>query len=408
MKVCVFTLGCKVNQYESDGLMNELIKRGHEVTGELEPADVYVLNTCAVTSLAERKSRQLVTRARRKNPNARVIVMGCAGQKSAKAFVEKGVSLVRGNAGKLAVCDMLENSGCAVDPLPLTYESGFLARPERVRTYVKVQDGCNNFCSYCIVPYLRGRSRSRELNEAVEEIMSVEGEVVVTGIDISDYGIKEGKTLADLMRALAGYKGRLRLGSLEVRAITPEFLDSVKAIRGFCPHFHLSLQSGSDSVLKSMNRHYTTAEHLARVELIRSYFPDAAITTDVIVGFSTESEQEFNDSMDFLRTVRFADVHVFPYSVREGTAAAKLKPLDPAEVERRRDIALGVKEELKSTFLTGMVGKTVEVLIEEQTKDGFVGYSKNYVRVLTDRVCEIGKVYSLTVTDALCDGVRAK
>lgn len=408
MKVCVFTLGCKVNQYESDGIINALIARGHEVSAELCYADVYILNTCAVTSLAERKSRQLVTRARRFNPDARIIVCGCAGQKSPDSFAKKGVDYVVGNGEKLVLADLPEITGCAVKPCPLTYEAGYKARPERVRTYVKVQDGCNNFCAYCIVPYLRGRSRSRDLVEAVEEITSVKGEVVITGIDISDYGNAWGKTLTDLIVALGDYGERVRLGSLEVRVIDDEFLSALKGLKNFCPHFHLSLQSGSDAVLATMNRHYTTDEYLSKVELIRRYFPNAGITTDVIVGFSTESEENFLESMAFLRKVGFADVHVFPYSVREGTKASLLKPLAPAEVERRRDVALKIKEELRQAYFAKQLGKTLSVLIEERTEDGFVGYSENYVRVVTDGEREIGKIYSLVAKEVTCDGVRAE
>ena len=408
MKICVFTLGCKVNQYESDGIINGLIARGHDVSAELGPADVYILNTCAVTSLAERKSRQLIARARRYNPDARILVCGCAGQKNAKSFLDKGVDFVIGNGEKLTLVDFDNLTGSAVKPCPLTYESGYKARPERVRTYVKIQDGCNNFCSYCIVPYLRGRSRSRDMAEAVQEIKSVKGEVVLTGIDISDYGVQQGKSLTDLIVALDGYCERVRLGSLEVRAITPGLLDALAALPGFCPHFHLSLQSGSDTVLKTMNRHYTTAEYFEKVSLIRDKFPNASITTDVIVGFSTESEDEFNQSMAFLKKVGYSDVHVFPYSVREGTAAAKIKPLPPAEVERRRDIALGIKEELKSAYVDAQIGKTLSVLIEEECDGQMVGYSENYVRVYADAGKEIGKVYSLTATERYLDGVRAK
>lgn len=408
MKICVFTLGCKVNQYESDGIINELTRRGHEVTSELSYADAYVLNTCAVTSLAERKSRQLIARARKFNPLARIIVCGCASQKDAESFYKKGVDVVVGNAGKLSVCDKLEITTCAVDPLPLAYEDGFKARPERVRTYVKVQDGCNNFCSYCIVPYLRGRSRSRSLENAVNEITSVKGEVVISGIDISDYGKKEGRTLTDLITALGDYPERVRFGSLEARIISREFLEALKRLPAFCPHFHLSLQSGSDDVLKDMNRHYTAREYLDKVNLIREYFPDAGITTDVIVGFSTESEENFEESMAFLREVGFSDVHVFPYSRREGTRAAKLPVLPRETVVRRRDIALKVKEELKTAFIDSMVGKTVNVLTEEEREGEFVGYSENYLRTYFTGKREIGKIYALTITGPYRDGVRAK
>ena len=295
MKVCVFTLGCKVHRYESDVIINKLIERGFEVTENLEKADYYVINTCAVTAEAEKKSRQCVARVKKQNPESKILICGCASENNAKQFEKDGVVYVSGTAKK-DLLSLLPESGVNVDDIPKSYEESGFAENVRTRAYVKIQDGCNNFCSYCLIPYVRGRSRSRALDKVVEEVRSVPEnikEIVLTGIDISSYGKDIGLSLKDLILALSDVDKRIRLGSFEMNIIDENLLNALKGLKNFCPHFHLSLQSGSDEVLRTMNRHYKTKDYLERVRLIRKYFPLAGITTDVIVGFPTETDEEF-------------------------------------------------------------------------------------------------------------------
>ena len=309
MKVCVYTLGCKVNQYDSDSIIARLLKK-YDVTDKMEKADVYVINTCAVTAEAERKSRQIMQRAKSLNPDAKILVIGCASQNNPKQFWDKGADFVSGTANKIAICDFenlsgFKNSiGCDEGCFPTAevFEESGVAASFKTRHFIKVQDGCDNFCNYCLVPYLRGKPRSRSLENILNEVAEVSKaakEIVLTGINLSAYGKDINLDLSSLLDALKPYDIRVRLGSLEVNVVDDRLLQAAKNLRGFCDHFHLSLQSGSDKVLKEMNRHYTSSEYLSAVEKIRSYFPDAAITTDLIVAYPTETEQDFFDSLEF-------------------------------------------------------------------------------------------------------------
>lgn len=382
MKAVVFTLGCKVNDCESGSLIRGLQERGWEVSDELDFADLYILNTCAVTGEAEKKSRQAIARVRAVNPDARIIVCGCAAEKTPEIFAKKqNVQLVTGARQKSKILSLLDGEGIALDENDKVYDEMPAPVSLKTRAFVKIQDGCNNFCSYCIIPYLRGRSRSRTVESAAEEILSnAAEEVVITGIDISSF--KDGQRgLADLLLAVKDAKSRIRLGSLEVGVITPQLLEAAKQVRDFAPHFHLSLQSGSDAVLKKMNRHYTGEEYCRRVELIRSYFPDAAITTDIISGFPTETEENFSETLALARRVGFSQIHCFSYSRRTGTVAAKFPEL-PAEIRKRRlHELLALSHELRQTYEQKFVGKTLE-LVPEEVKDGYTeGYSENYIRL---------------------------
>lgn len=382
MKAVVFTLGCKVNDCESGSIIRGLQERGWEVSDELDFADLYILNTCAVTGEAEKKSRQAIARVRAVNPDARIIVCGCAAEKTPEIFAKKqNVQLVTGARQKSKILSLLDGEGVALDENDKVYDEMPAPVSLKTRAFVKIQDGCNNFCSYCIIPYLRGRSRSRTVESAAEEILSnAAEEVVITGIDISSF--KDGERgLADLLLAVKDAKSRIRLGSLEVGVITPQLLDAAKQVRDFAPHFHLSLQSGSDAVLKKMNRHYTGEEYCRRVELIRSYFPDAAITTDIISGFPTETEENFSETLALARRVGFSQIHCFSYSRRTGTVAAKFSEL-PAEIRKRRlHELLALSHELRQTYEQKFVGKTLE-LVPEEAKDGYTeGYSENYIRL---------------------------
>lgn len=402
MKACVFTLGCKMNEVESASLMRGLEDLGYETTDELCAADLYLLNTCAVTAEAEKKSRQAVARMRKFNPSAPVVVCGCASERNAKAFAEKeGVVLVTGAQKKGDVLNLLHEKG-----IFRAAESAFceLPAPKRTKTraFLRIQDGCNNFCSYCLIPYLRGRTRSRSVGGIVAEA-SASGarEIVLTGIDISSY--RDGEIgLGGLLTALKGVPARIRLGSLEAGVITPEFLAQLKAAGNVMPHFHLSLQSGSSRVLKSMNRHYTRGEYLQKCAMIYNEFPDAAITTDIIVGFPTETEEDFLQSVSVVSEAAFAHVHCFPFSRREGTAAAKMNDL-PYAVKRERmrvlQQAAGAQEE---AFLARFAGREAVVLFED---DG--GYTENYIRVYADGAHE-GQLCRVRLKERLKDGYSAE
>ena len=407
MKAVVFTLGCKVNDCESGSLIRGLQERGWEVSDELDFADLYILNTCAVTGEAEKKSRQAIARVRAVNPDARIIVCGCAAEKTPEIFAKKqNVQLVTGARQKSKILSLLDGAGVALDEEDKVYDEMPAPVSLKTRAFVKIQDGCNNFCSYCIIPYLRGRSRSRTVESAAREILENPAEeVVITGIDISSF--KDGeRDLADLLLAVKNANSRIRLGSLEVGVITPQLLEAAKQVRDFAPHFHLSLQSGSDAVLKKMNRHYTGEEYCRRVELIRAYFPDAAITTDIISGFPTETEEDFSKTLSLARRVGFSQIHCFSYSRRTGTIAAKLPEL-PAQVRKRRlHELLELSHELRHTYEQKFVEKVLE-LVPEEVKDGYtVGYSENYIRLYVKGTAE--KKVRVTAREAYADGLLAE
>ena len=393
-KVCVFTLGCKVNQYDSDAMLAVFEHAGFEICEGLEPADVYVINSCAVTAEAEKKSRQSVARILKVNPNARIYVCGCASQNNFSQFAKNNVEYISGTDGKLGFARKIVNQYVKDEQFDKIVPDRFDISKEfedndgvvnlRTRHFIKVQDGCNNFCSYCLVPYVRGRSRSRSVESVVRELETVKDvakEVVVTGINLSAYGKDIDTSLANLMLALAKFDFSVRLGSLEVGVITKEFLDATKKIKRFCPHFHLSLQSGDDTVLKQMNRKYNCTQYFDAVQLIRKYYPSAAITTDIIVGFPTETEEQFENGMAFARKVGFSDIHVFPYSSRRGTVAGRMKTLDPDVVTDRQKRMTAVKKELVDNYLNKQIGMPVNVLFETQEDGVWCGHAPNYVKV---------------------------
>jgi len=393
MKISVVTLGCKVNKYESDALVENLLLKGYEVTDRLEPADVFVINTCAVTQEAEKKSRQMIARCRKLNKNSKIYICGCASQNNAQQFLDKDVEFVSGVAGKILLCQEIDNyiknnenlqkNVKKVLDLPLEYEDCMIAKQSRLRAYIKIQDGCNNFCSYCIIPYLRGRSRSRGIISIINEANMLDenvNEIVLTGINVTDYKIDGQPALLTLLEQLDNLDKRIRLGSVEDSIVSKDFVEGLAKLDNFCPHFHLSLQSGCDSVLKRMNRHYTTNQFAHSISLIRKYFPLAGITTDVIVGFADESEEEFKQTYNFIKKVEFSQLHIFPYSKRDGTAASKLYKDLPHEVKVKRvQILEKLGQKLKKKFIKK--NKFAKVLIEEKEGEYFVGYSENYIRV---------------------------
>ena len=394
MKIAVLTLGCKVNKYESDALIFTLQKKGFEATDALEWADAYIINTCAVTNEAERKSRQMIERCRKFNPNAKIYVVGCASQNRPSQFEKKGVVFVQGVAEKLKIIDHLLSEGEKVYDLPLEYEDDFFSAQTKERAFIKIQDGCNNFCTYCIIPYLRGRSRSREAKSVIAEIEKLPKsvkEVVLVGIDVSSYCDKNGTKLIDLLEALDRFGFRLRLSSMEDNLISEDFVRRLKNLKNFCPHFHLSLQSGCDEVLKKMNRKYRTADFERTVNLIRKYFPLAGITTDVIVGFPTEAEENFTETVNFIKKIGFSDLHIFPYSNRKGTVASKMfKDLPKSVKEERAKVLAEIRKKGKIDFIAK--NDTLEVLIEEEKNGVFFGYSKNYIKCAFIGGCHVGEI----------------
>jgi threonylcarbamoyladenosine tRNA methylthiotransferase MtaB len=391
MKAAVITLGCKVNDVESGSIIHGLEELGYQVTRNLEYADLYIINTCAVTAEAERKSRQTVGKALKCNPDARVIVCGCASEKSPTAFLGKDcqVKAVVGAKQKNRVLQIVQADfqddfcGLQLQNDGGRYEDMLIPKCLRTRNFVKIQDGCNRFCSYCIIPYLRGRSRSRDMQSAVEEIkQSTALETVITGIDVSAYKDEHGNDLTALLLAVKDVDTRIRLGSMEVSLITDEFLAALQQVKNFAPHFHLSLQSGSDRVLKSMNRHYTAEEYLRACERIRAVFPDAGITTDIIAGFPTETEEDFQLSLQMVQKAAFSQIHAFPYSPREGTNAyKKYKELPLALKKERVEQLLAEGEKQKQAFINRFISKTLTI-VPERCIDGYTeGYSENYIRV---------------------------
>lgn len=405
-KVALHNLGCKVNAYETEAMQEMLEQAGYEIVPFREGADIYVINTCTVTNIADRKSRQMLHRARKMNPDAIVVATGCYVQAQAEnQQIDSCIDIVIGNNKKKDLIPILEHyvrekaeTVQMKEVLDINhtkeYEDLHLTKTgEHTRAYIKVQDGCNQFCTYCIIPYARGRVRSRSMENILEEVRNLAKhgyqEVVLTGIHISSYGIDLEETdLLKLILKVHEVEGieRIRLGSLEPRIITEEFARTIAGLPKMCPHFHLSLQSGCDATLRRMNRRYTVEEYYEKCELLRKYFDHPALTTDVIVGFPGETEEEFEDSRAFVDKVNFYETHIFKYSRREGTKAAAMDNQIPEKVKSKRSaamIAMGQKKQ--ALFEESYRGKTVEILIEEKVSiDGetcWIGHTKEYIKV---------------------------
>ena len=417
--VAFCTLGCKVNQYETDAMRGSFEAEGYEVKEFSQEASVYVINTCTVTNMADRKSRQMMHRAKKKNPDGIIVAVGCYVQ-AAKEQLEEDtlIDLVIGNNMKSQVVQIVEqyiqdnrhtedrDAYVADIAHSHEYETMHIEMvSEHTRAYIKIQDGCNQFCSYCIIPYARGRVRSRKMEDILQEVRNLTAngykEIVLTGIHISSYGLDfehtadeqedygpfKNSALIDLIEALSGIEGleRIRLGSLEPRIITENFVRRLCKVPQICPQFHLSLQSGCDETLKRMNRHYTTALYLEKCGILRQYFDRPALTTDVIVGFPGETEEEFAQTERFLETVHFSDMHIFKYSKRRGTKAADMpNQIDPQIQSVRSEKLIALGERMKDDFLEACKDQEQIVLIEEETEiDGtkyMTGHSKNYIR----------------------------
>ena len=399
MKVAISTLGCKVNQYETQAMEQELTRRGHEIVPFDGAADAYIVNTCSVTAVSDKKSRQMIRRCRKLNEHAVVAACGCYVQTHSDEAARLGLDLIAGTGDRMAFLDLLEQAAREKEPLTLLDDAlrrrEFEVLPaggmaERTRAMLKVEDGCVNFCTYCIIPYARGPVRSLPKAEAVAQTRRLreEGyrELVITGIEISGWGhdLKNGETLIDLLEAVSKAAGdmRLRLGSLEPRTITEDFCRRAARLPNLCPHFHLSMQSGCDDTLRRMNRKYDTARFYESVSLLRQYFDRPAITIDLITGFPGETEEEFAQTLAFIERCGFAAMHIFPYSVRPGTKAAAMPDQCTAAVkERRAARAAETAERMKQAYLRGCIGQTYPVLFEQEKNGLYVGHAPNYCQV---------------------------
>lgn len=414
----IITLGCKVNQYESEAVEEIFEARGYKK--KEENADIYVINTCTVTNMSDRKSRQMISRARRDNPEAVIAVMGCYSQvKPEEVSQIEGVDIVLGSRNKEEVVDLcedvLQNKGAIDKVLSLsetkTIEDLEISNQEAMtRAYMKIQDGCNMYCSYCLIPYARGNISSRDMesikNEAKRLAKNGYKEIVLTGIHVSSYGkdLKNGESLINVIEEVANTDGieRIRLSSMEPRHITKEFLERMKDTKKACDHFHLSLQSGSDDILKAMNRKYDTEIFKQKVDLIREVFPNAGLTTDIIVGFPTETDENHEETKNFVKDIKFAKTHLFKYSKRDGTKAATMKPEVDGNIKKERLKELEEIEQVnKREFLEKQIGKTLSVLFESKSDmDGYKsGYSTNYLRVNVKDKIDDNEIRDCLITD---------
>ena len=402
LKVALHNLGCKVNAYETEAMAQKLEDAGYEIVPFNEKADVYIINTCSVTNMADRKSRQMLHKAKKMNEDAVVVAAGCYVQTATEKLLEDlSVDILIGNNKKKDIVEELQkyfddnkyNKNVIDINATNEYEELELATvTEHTRAYIKIQDGCNQFCSYCIIPYARGRIRSREFDNIKQEVteLAQKGfkEIVLTGIHLSSYGNNENK-LIDVVEMIAGIEGveRIRLGSLEPNIVTEDFAKRLAKVDKICPHFHLSMQSGCDNTLKRMNRHYTSDEYFEKCELLRKYFDNPAFTTDVIVGFPGETQEDYEISREFVKKVRFSELHVFKYSKRDGTVAAKMENQipEPVKTERSEDL-IKVGEILTMEYRRKFIGKKVSVLFEETIniagEDNWVGHTKEYIKVI--------------------------
>ena len=423
MKFAFYTLGCKTNQYETQAMERLLLEKGHEIGAFDEICDGYVINTCSVTAVADKKNRAVIRRCRRENPGAVIAVCGCYSQHDPEAIRALGIDVIGGSGNRQEFVQMLLDAAGAhahreqVDNALRRREFECLPAgglEERTRAMLKVQDGCVNFCTYCIIPYTRGPVRSAPLELAVAQAKELANrgyrEIVLTGIEIASWGADlPGKPevtvlIEEICKAVPEL--RVRLGSLEPRVVTEEFCRRLSALPNLCPQFHLSMQSGCDTVLQRMKRKYDTARYYESVELLRKYFPECAVTTDMIVAFPGETEEEFGESLAFIRKCAFADMHIFPYSRRPGTPADKMPGQhNNAVKESRSRAAIAVAEEMSKAYRESWVGRTLEVLFEEKDGDFYTGHAPNYVKVYAEGENLHNEIRAVTVTGVYRDGV---
>ncbi len=403
-RVSFLTLGCKVNHYETEAMTELFKEKGYEISSIDEICDIYIINTCTVTNLSDRKSRQFISKARKKNPNSIIAAVGCYSQVNPdEVSAIEGINVIVGTNNRSKIveyCERAKNEDIVLNTVESIksnkiFEKLSIKNQEGMtRAYIKIQEGCSQFCTYCIIPFARGPIRSRNIDEIYEEALELSEngykEIILTGIHVASYGLdfKSRIALIDVIEKIATIPNieRIRLSSLEPRIVNDNFLDRALSTGKFCDHFHLSLQSGSDKILKLMNRRYDSKEFLEKVSLIRNYFPNAGITTDIIVGFPYEEDDDFNDTKNFVDDVKFSKIHVFKYSPRKGTKAATMQGQVNGNIKKiRSEILISKSKELTKEFLNKFIGKELEVLFEEKSNDGLIkGYSKNYIRVSAD------------------------
>lgn len=426
MKFAFYTLGCKTNQYETQAMEHLLLEKGHEIGSFEEACDGYVINTCSVTAVADKKNRAVIRRCRRDNPQAVIAVCGCYSQHDPEAVRALGIDVIGGSGQRQAFVEMLlDAAGEKRHEEQLDNALGrreFECLPaggleERTRAMLKVQDGCVNFCTYCIIPYTRGPIRSAPLEVAVAQAkeLALRGyrEIVLTGIEIAGWGQDQpGKPelallVEEICKAVPDL--RIRLGSLEPRVVTEDFCRRLSVFSNLCPQFHLSMQSGSDTVLSRMKRKYDTARYYQSVELLRKFFPECAVTTDMIVAFPGETEEEFAESLAFIRKCAFADMHIFPYSRRPGTPADKMPGQhNNATKEARSRAAIALAEEMSRAYRESFVGRTLEVLFEEREGEFYTGHAPNYIKVYARGEDLHNEIRTVTVLEVYRDGVLAE
>lgn len=401
-KVAFHTLGCKVNQYETEAMEKMFEDKGYEIVGEDDLAHIYVINTCTVTNLSASKSRQFIRKVKKINKDSIVAVVGCYSQVSPDEVESiEGVDVIIGTSDRKRIVELCEKAKKDRQQINIVRNIASLNEFEEVdvddirsmtRAYIKIQDGCNQYCSYCIIPYARGPVRSRKIQDIIEESKKLASsgfkEIILTGIHVASYGKDLGEIgLIDVIKKISEVDGieRIRLSSIEPNLITKDFMEALLTSKKVCHHFHLSLQSGSNSVLKRMNRKYSKEEYREKVDLIRSYMPDAGITTDIIVGFPGESDEEFIETLEFVKNIRFSRIHVFKYSPRKGTPAAKYKDQVHGTIKSQRSESLiKLAEQMMSEFNYRFLGKKMEVLFEKIDGDYYEGYTSNYIRVKVD------------------------
>ena len=412
-KISIVTLGCKVNQYESEEIAEQLEKDGYETTMGLVFADIYVINTCAVTNEAERKSRNIMTKLLKLNPDAKIYICGCASEHNKEKF-QKGdfVKGIIGTSDKMSLIKLIE---CEDEEFVYNQKINKESRvTDRTRAVLWVQNGCNNFCSYCIIPYLRGREKSFPLNEIEKKVRLLEkqaNEIVVAGINLSAYGrdIKGSDGLIEIARLFKNSKSRFRFSSIHVDVITESFLKELSTFDNFCDQFHLSLQSGCNNTLKAMNRKYTKEEYLSKIELIRNFFPNAGITTDIIIGFPSETEADFNESLEFAKQANFSEMHIFPFSARQGTVAERMKNVATNIPERVKQMTTQANL-MKQEFINKNIGLTHEVIIENNKNDYYLAHTRNYILCYIksdEKIAHNQKIF-VKLTEPFEDGAKAE
>ena len=410
-KVKFLTLGCKVNLYETEAMKGLFEKSGYDVT-ESEDADVFVINTCTVTAMSDRKSRQMIRRAKKKNPESIVAVVGCYSQVSPEEVAKiEDIDIIMGTTDRTKIVEYVEafdgnRQTYVKSEIPKIFEDLKSTHQSRTRATLKIQDGCRNFCTYCIIPFARGPLRSKTIESTLEEVkeLSANGykEIVLVGINLAMYGIDNNSSLIEIIEAVCGVEGieRVRLGSLEPNLVTDEFIERTKKLDNFCHHFHLALQSGSTTVLERMKRHYTAEEYLNAAKMLQNAFEDCALTTDVMVGFPGETEDEFEESRNTVKQVGFSDIHVFPYSRRKGTVADKMENQVGENTKNiRTEKMIETGKILKKSFFEKYIGKTMSVLIEREASDGvFEGHTSNFIQIFAKGSSTEGALVDVKLT----------